>query len=61
MHAQSVMPAKAAKDFNVRETSAKLLRHAGLVPASTLQDTLKPLISRHGGPRNKSEVTKVPG
>jgi hypothetical protein len=33
------------------------LRHAGLVPASTVPHTLQPLSSRHGGPRNESGVT----
>ncbi|SFP50922.1 hypothetical protein SAMN04488241_102358 [Sphingomonas rubra] len=40
------------------ETSAKLLRHAGLVPASTVPQTNKLLISGRHGPRIKSGVTK---
>ncbi len=34
-------------------------RHAGLVPASTRPHTNRPLLSRHGGPRNKSGVAEV--
>jgi len=36
----------------------KFIRHAGLAPASTKPHTRQPLLSRYGGPRNKSGVTK---
>jgi len=34
-------------------------RHAGLVPASTVPHTHRPLASRHGGPRDEPGVTRV--
>jgi hypothetical protein len=46
----------AASDGEDAESDASL-RHAGLVPASTVPHTLQPLSSRHGGPRNESGVT----
>jgi len=36
-----------------------LNRHAGLVPASTVQHIHWPLVVRHGGPRDKPGVTQV--
>ena len=46
----------AATDGEDAEPDAPL-RHAGLVPASTVPHALRPLRSRDGGPRNKSGVT----
>jgi len=34
-------------------------RHAGLVPASTVPHTHRPLASPHGGPRDEPGVTRV--
>src|SRR3569833_3287937 len=42
----------------LNQAAAPAVRDAGPVPASTTPQSRKSLILRHGGPRNKSGVTK---
>src|SRR3954470_18282793 len=47
-----------AYDGDVRLGTISLNRHAGLVPASTVPHTHRPLVTRHGGPRDEPGVTQ---